>query len=319
MENRKPLSRAFRLSLACLSLLTFLLSGNENAFAGSSERLFKTSCGRVLSYEMLGKPGGKPVFYLHGLLGSRKEATLMHDKAKRAGICLIAFDRPGVGKSTFYADREILDLPRVVVEMANKLYGRRSKFGIFAYSGGAPYGCACALKIPHRISHFALVSGLAPGQAKTIPGNSNLTLVMGANLPKLTINTLDKRAALICDAPDKALKKYASIWSEADRELVFSHPGAKKDMLDLISVSMAQGGEALQKEISLQQFYWGFDVCEIKGVEVSIWNGGSDPVVTPSMGKYFHRHIEGSTFHLLPDEGHATLVINNAVRILKQF
>ena len=58
--------------------------------------------GRTLMYAEYGIPDGKPVFYFHGLSGSRLEPGLLDGNMLiEAGIHLIAPDRPGMGGSDF--------------------------------------------------------------------------------------------------------------------------------------------------------------------------------------------------------------------------
>ena len=71
--------------------------------SSSSMRLLD---GRTLSYAEYGVPGGKPVFYFHGLAGSRLEPAMLDaDDLEGAGIRLIACDRPGMGASDFQSGR----------------------------------------------------------------------------------------------------------------------------------------------------------------------------------------------------------------------
>ncbi|RIK15619.1 MAG: hypothetical protein DCC50_07575, partial [Acidobacteria bacterium] len=46
-----------------------------------------------------GAPLGVPALYLHGTPGSRVEARLLADAARRAGVRLIGVDRPGFGRA----------------------------------------------------------------------------------------------------------------------------------------------------------------------------------------------------------------------------
>jgi hypothetical protein len=59
--------------------------------------------GRNLGYAEYGSPTGKPVLYMHGLPGSRIEATRYHDLGKELGLRIISVDRPGHGWSTPFA------------------------------------------------------------------------------------------------------------------------------------------------------------------------------------------------------------------------
>src|SRR3954469_25189262 len=55
--------------------------------------------GRALAYCEYGVPDGSPVFFFHGLPGSRIDARVIAHEARSAGLRLIAADRPGMGRS----------------------------------------------------------------------------------------------------------------------------------------------------------------------------------------------------------------------------
>jgi pimeloyl-ACP methyl ester carboxylesterase len=68
--------------------------------------------GRSLAYTEYGAPDGKPVLYFHGLPGSRLDpAMLDNGDLVKAGIRMIACDRPGMGGSDFQPGRSFSHWP----------------------------------------------------------------------------------------------------------------------------------------------------------------------------------------------------------------
>ena len=66
--------------------------------------------GRSLSFTAIGPPGGRPVIYCHGAIGTPIEATVDLERiVNRAGVRFIAPSRPGVGASDPQPGRTILD------------------------------------------------------------------------------------------------------------------------------------------------------------------------------------------------------------------
>jgi pimeloyl-ACP methyl ester carboxylesterase len=59
---------------------------------------------------------------------------------------------------------------------------------------------------------------------------------------------------------------------------------------------------------------WGFDLAEIE-VPVSVWAGAADTMVPFRHGEWLAKHVAGARAHLLPDEGHISLMVR-AERIL---
>jgi pimeloyl-ACP methyl ester carboxylesterase len=96
-----------------------------------------------------GDPAGRPVFYAHGGPGSHVEGKLFHEVALCRKYRFIATDRPGMGESTYLADRKLLDYPRDIAELADAL--GIDKFGVMGWSGGGAHTTVCAYAIPERL------------------------------------------------------------------------------------------------------------------------------------------------------------------------
>src|SRR5215471_4610530 len=77
--------------------------------------------GRTLGYAEYGDPNGKPVFFFHGLPGSRLQRHPDESIATGLGARLITIDRPGYGLSDFQQARTLLDWPDDVTQLANSL------------------------------------------------------------------------------------------------------------------------------------------------------------------------------------------------------
>lgn len=77
--------------------------------------------GRKLGYSQFGLATGKPIFYCHGLPGSRVEAGHLHEAALDVGARIIATDRPGMGLSTPQPGRTLLDHPKDLEHLATHL------------------------------------------------------------------------------------------------------------------------------------------------------------------------------------------------------
>lgn len=76
--------------------------------ASANDRTIQLYDGRTLGYAEYGRAEGKALFYFHGHPGARLEARFLADQAAQAGVRLIGIDRPGMGLSSFKADRRIV-------------------------------------------------------------------------------------------------------------------------------------------------------------------------------------------------------------------
>ena len=117
--------------------------------------------GRKLGYAQYGSATGQAIIYLHGLPGSRLEAAGYHDIALSLYARIIAIDRPGLGLSSPYPQRTLLDFPKDVQHLAEHL--NLSTYSVLGVSGGGPYALACAFSLPPtRLKCVSLVCGMGP-------------------------------------------------------------------------------------------------------------------------------------------------------------
>ena len=79
--------------------------------------------GRTLVYAEAGDPNGAPVFYFHGLPGSRSDFDRLGipEALVDSGVRLIGVDRPGFGASDFQPGRRYDDWPADVATVADEL------------------------------------------------------------------------------------------------------------------------------------------------------------------------------------------------------
>lgn len=323
MLSRRELLSAgaayFATALPCATLGAEAPCGcNKVTFRDGSIRLCD---GRRLSYREYGEFAEGPlVFYFHGTPGSRLELSLCDMESCKSGVRVVAVDRPGMGCSSYDANRCIKDWPCDVEQLATALGFADQPFGIIGLSGGAPYAAACARFIPDRLTHVAIVSGHAPLEAcGTCPGNQDQLIELVAQLPrvgKLAFNAIGRR---LDRKPEKVVKKVSANWSAADRRLMLCDCGNYRKLVANMREGIRCGPDGLVHDIELLADCWGFRLSDIKGVPVSIWQGGCDPVVTPSMGRYFHHHIAGSELIVDPQAGHVTMFKWHSTEILSRF
>ncbi|MEM6279750.1 MAG: alpha/beta hydrolase [Verrucomicrobiota bacterium] len=276
--------------------------------------------GRTLSYREIGNPQGPLVFYFHGLPGSHREASLIEEEICRAGLRVVAVDRPGMAQSTFQPRRKIFDWTRDMEFLANHLGYENKKFGILAVSGGTPYACACALAMGHRISHLALVTPFAPRKAEGVEKSSlDFLLQTAARHPNLAKLVLSSQNRQLERNPDKAAERGMRPFLPEEQEFVLGQPEVKQDFIANLEQIAYQGPRGVVTEIRLLAKPWDIDVSEIRGVKVSLWAGGRDEIAPESMAKYFWQQIEGSRLFIDPETGHLSTLKEQAGRILSKF
>jgi len=285
----------------------------------SAPKLLETvelSDGRSLSFASFGDPAGKPVFYFHGFPGSRFEPQSNHDSYLKAGIRLLALDRPGMGQSSRKSKRKLLDWPDDVVEVAKIL--NLKKFSVLGVSGGGPYALACARAIPGYLDKVTVACGLGPMEAPNATSgmmlSNRILFRYGRFFPPLLHFSVFQMVRQLSSKPVKGFEKFLEGLPEPDR-LVLSEPGAKESVLASAVEGVNQGNGPLLEEIRIYSKFWGFKLDDLN-IPVSLFQGEVDIDVPASMARYQAELIPDCELNLYPNEGHFSLLVNHIDEII---
>lgn len=244
--------------------------------------------GRAVGYRAVGPEPGDPVFYFHGLPGSRLEVDLLAHAARTAGVRLVALDRPGIGRSDPRPGRELLDWPETVAAVATELDHER--FGVVGFSAGAPYALACARELDP--TGVAVLSGAAP-PAVDPPGPGKRLLARApwlARPPWALLGWLADRAPGVADSLfDAALV-------DADREAL---SGDRGELMDAYAEAARRGGAGLARETALLARPWGFDLSAVDR-QVHLFHGEADASVDPETARRVADRLPDARTHWAP-------------------
>src|SRR5215471_2312032 len=193
----------------------------------TTDNLFHLRDGRVLSYAEYGDPTGTPVFFFHGLPGSRRQRHPDDSIAIELGARIITLDRPGYGLSDFQPGRTLLDWPDDVAQLADALH--LDRFAAIGLSGGGPYLLSCALKMPERLTSATIISGMGPVDnseaMQGMMGSMRLGLGLARRAPwELVRLALEPLARVVRLNPTAAKKLVPLSAPQADKE-AFARPG----------------------------------------------------------------------------------------------
>lgn len=268
--------------------------------------------GRILMYAEYGVPNGKPVFYFHGLSGSRLEAAILNsnDFAK-AGIRLIAPDRPGMGGSDFQPGRGFSHWPADIVTLADRLALR--KFGVLGVSGGGGYVSACARLIPERLSAAVIVSGAGPMDT---PEARGAFPVMGRLMWWLAARSVGVMGIFLnltkprnLSDPDKVRRQLLTRMPPVERA-VFDKPGRLEAFIASGMESMRQGVKGIAWDTHIYARPWDFRLEEVC-FPVRLLHGEVDLNVPVAIACQVAAAIPGCQATFYPGEGHISTVINH--------
>lgn len=260
--------------------------------------------GRRLGYARYGQPGGEPLLYFHGHPGSRLEGRLAHEAAAAAGICVVALERPGYGRSDYQPGRVITDWPADAAAAADALgIGR---YMVAGGSGGGPYALACAAALPERVTKAAVISGVGPfsvrGLSRGMRWRNRFAFRLAARWPALAGAAMRSMKRNIDTRPAATIDALARAMSSADAAIV-SRPEVRDILTADFTEAFVQGSAGAALDVVLLGRPWGLSLREVQP-EVFLWQGESDTLVPPAMGRYLAREIPNCQAVFLPGEGH---------------
>lgn len=285
----------------------------------STDLVLQLEDGRQLGYAEYGKPDGRPIFYFHGLPGSRYECGLFHPAAKALGVRIISLDRPGYGLSTAQPGRTLKAWPQDVKALADAL--ELQHFSVIGVSGGGPCALACARALPERIEATSIACGLGPVSHKPLMQDMNgvarLAFYLGERNPALLLKLyglpLEK---LSTSHPDALIRMMGAIMTRPDRQALL-HPESRQALSASLREAFGQGLQGALDDVQIYARDWSFDLHDING-RIRLWHGDSDRVVPLSHSEYLDSQLPDSELEVIPGEGHFSLPINLAHRIVER-
>lgn len=283
-------------------------------------QMFKLANGRTLSYDEYGQPDGLPLFYFHGQPGSKSDwgFVMTEELTTRYGLRVISINRPGIGKSTFQAERVIYDWPDDVAALADHL--KIPRFGILGLSAGGAYVAACLAKIPDRLLAAGIVSGIAPhhiaGLTDDVFAGSLKFFELCRRKPHLATFISAIMGLVLKLAPGSFIKQMKAGLSEADCE-VLDRPEVLQNLVKSLKEGFSNP-KGVHLDTCLMVSPWGFSPEQAKlPFPVRLWYGESDHLAPVAMGRYLAGAIANSQLKIFPGEGHMSLIVNNIGEILQ--
>ena len=274
--------------------------------------------GRRLGLAQYGRPAGEPILYFHGHPGSRLEARFAHPAAAEAGFRVVALDRPGYGLSDVKPGRAITDWPADVAEAADQL--GISRFCVAGASGGGPYALACAWRLPGRVIRAAVISGVGPyqvaGLTRGMRWQNRVGFRLAGHWPGVARTLMRSMRRSVISHPERTVDALARAMSPTDAEIV-RRPEIRAELVADLAEAFRQGSDGAADDLVLLGRPWGFSLREVQP-EVYLWQGESDTLVPPAMGRWQAEQIPHCHATMLPGEGHL-LIIDRMPDLMEAF
>ena len=275
-----------------------------------------TPDGRLLDHVVTGD--GPLVLSLHGTPQGHVLVPELVAAAREVGVRLASYARPGYAGSTRQPGRSIADCVVDVLAVADALGGER--FAVFGASGGGPHALACGALAAGRCAAVATVAGVGPWD---MPGLDFLAgmgegneVEFGAALrgeEPLRAVIGPWREQMLAGGPRGTYSALETVLSPPDRE-VFSTSFAEQFHAGL-EVALRDGVDGWVDDDIAFTRPWGFALDDVR-VPVHLWQGGQDLMVPPAHGRWLAERLPTCSPHLLPDDGHLTLLLRRPAEIL---
>ncbi len=266
--------------------------------------------GRSVDVLAGGPSDALPLVFHTGTPGGLVPVVSLIDAAAAAGLRLIQYARPGYGNSSPQPGRTVADAAGDVAAILDQLGA--SSFLTAGWSGGGPHALACAALLPGRCLAAASIAGVAPRDADGLDwlagmaeenhaefaaaeaGPEPLTAFLGVAAEELAHVTGDELAAGL-----------GGLVTAADRAVL---AGQFADYLaDSFRAALSTGIAGWRDDDLAFTSGWGFTAGQI-ATPVSVWQGDLDAMVPHAHGQWLASRIPGASAHLLPGDGHLTLV-----------
>jgi pimeloyl-ACP methyl ester carboxylesterase len=114
--------------------------------------------------------------------------------------------------------------------------------------------------------------------------------------------------------PQKAQAELQASLPEPDQKAL-ANEKVNEGLIQARADSLSPGIKGHVWEMRLFARPWRFQHQDIQ-VPIQLWYGEKDTVIAPEVGKRAHQKLPTSKLTLLPNEGHYSLLINQAAAIL---
>ncbi|WP_318567405.1 alpha/beta hydrolase [Salinigranum marinum] len=256
---------------------------------------------RRLTYAEYGRAEGIPVVFLHGTPGSRRLGGLLAPVARRAGIRVLAPDRPGYGRSTPWPDWSVADAGAFVTAVLDDTGVETA--GLVAFSGGSPYALAAAETLPGRVTRVDVVAGATPpGVGGAVPLMQRALAGMATATP-LLLRGLFRGQAWLARRLDPSV--VVSQYTTGDATSVPDGVAqlVKADFVE--AFARHRSGAVTEFRESTRD--WGVDFAAIDQ-PVHLWHGESDTNVPLAGVRRLEARVPTARLHVLDADHLRTLL-----------
>jgi len=270
-------------------------------------RLVELPGDRVVEVWEGGDADGVPVVFHHGTPSGRLQARLGEEAARRLGVRLVSFNRPGYGRST--------DTPPSLASVGVDTLAVADALGIedvavLGASGGGPYAVATGLADQRRVRAVGLAGGVGPWRLLE-PDPTD------PDLPILELADAGDVEAALTGFRDDVGERYVELLALSDAAMtdVFFDGVSEQGADWLTAENKRLFGVDLRDTLRSYDGYardnvawgaaWDIDPADLD-VPTWLWFGDLDQMVPPSHGRWYADRVPNSTLVPRPGKGHGS-------------
>jgi pimeloyl-ACP methyl ester carboxylesterase len=276
--------------------------------------------GRSLDVQISGPAGAPVLVFHHGTPGSVLPVRELERAAHRHGLRLLTYSRPGYGRSSRRAGRNVVDVVADIQQLLMNLELERCL--VAGWSGGGPHALACGARLAEHVSGVLLIAGVAPYDVDHLDfmagmGEQNIEefgLALGD--PSQLRRYLEAEAEQLRGVDAAGLVEgLATLLPEVDKQSLTAEVG--EDMAAGFTEGLRNGVDGWYDDDLAFVRPWGFEVTEL-AVPTFVWQGDLDLMVPPAHGRYLASRIPGVKAHLEAGQGHLSIGIGSLDRMLDE-
>jgi pimeloyl-ACP methyl ester carboxylesterase len=288
------------------------------ASEGFERFLVEVSDGRSIEVGTAGPTTGLPLVFHTGTPAGLAASEPLFRAAAEAGLRTVQYSRPGYGDSSAQPGRRVAGAADDVAAILDHL--GQGQFVTAGWSGGGPHALACAALLPDRCLAAATIAGVAPHDAD---GLDWLDGMAQENLDEFAVaeqgeaklgELLEPLAAMMAAAtPDQLADAFGDLVTAPDRAAMTGDFASQ--MTESTRAAVRKGIAGWRDDDLAVIGDWGFAVADIT-IPVAVWQGDADAMVPFAHGAWLAARIPGAIGHLLPGQGHLTLVAGLIAEII---
>jgi len=247
----------------------------------------------------------------------------LNEPAKKLNIRILAFDRPGIGLSTYDKNREITHFADNIKELL-RVYFENPEVYLFGYSNGSAYALATSAILPEwQLKGMCIVAGLPPWHiakremekskrrvAKIVKTVPSLLAPMGDLL--LGVAARSENPAYF----DGMMEHWVKRLDQARQDL-YKDETIKRTFFEAKRAAYRQP-KGIIRDVVLLTSDWKLDLNKVTKRKIKMFYASDDVVTPPNTGRKFAKLLPDTVLEVIEGEDHQSIIARQGHNILSK-